>query len=141
MCIRDRRRRWYASKDGGAYRIFGGAPKQLEVSQVAKLADASLAISSLSSWALRGKRNDLVELTDKTWRLRGYGDFWNYCLVAEGAVDIAAESEVSPWDLAAPSLIVTEAGGTFTNLQGKPCLLYTSPSPRDRTRSRMPSSA
>ena len=114
------RRRWYASKDGGAYRIFGGAPKQLQVSQVAKLADASLAISSLSSWALRGKRNDLVELTDKTWRLRGYGDFWNYCLVAEGAVDIAAEPEVSPWDLAAPSLIVTEAGGTFTNLQGKP---------------------
>ena len=62
----------------------------------------------------------MVELTDKTWRLRGYGDFWNYCLVAEGAVDIAAEPEVSPWDLPAPSLIVTEAGGTFTNLQGKP---------------------
>jgi len=57
---------------------------------------------------------------DRTWRLRGYGDFWSYCLVAEGAVDIATEPEVSLWDLAAPSLLVTEAGGTFTDLSGNP---------------------
>ena len=44
---------------------------------------------------------------------------FSYCLVAEGAVDIGAEPEVSLWDLAAPSLLVTEAGGTFTNLEGK----------------------
>lgn len=113
------RRRWYASKDEGAYRVFGGAPKQLEVSQVAKLDDASLAISSLHAWAERGKRDSVVELTDRTWRQRGYGDFWNYCLVAEGAVDIAAEPEVPPWDMAAPELIVQEAGGTFTDLSGK----------------------
>ena len=114
------RRRWYAAKGAGAYRVFGGEPKRLGVSHVEKLADSSLAMSSLTGWAERGLRDQFLALTDKTWRLRGYGDFWSYCLVAEGAVDIAAEPEVSLWDLAAPSLIVTEAGGTFTDLDGNP---------------------
>ena len=52
------------------------------------------------------------------WRVRGYGDFWSYCLVAEGAVDIAAEPEVKLWDLAPLDILVREAGGTFTNLDG-----------------------
>ena len=114
------RRRWYAAKGAGAFRVFGGEPKRLSVSHVEKLADSSLAMSSLTGWAERGLRDQFLALTDKTWRLRGYGDFWSYCLVAEGAVDIAAEPEVSLWDLAAPSLIVTEAGGTFTDLEGNP---------------------
>lgn len=112
-------RRWYAAKGSGAYRVFGGEPKRLHVSKVRALSDASLAISSLSGWADRGLRDNLIGLSDEAWRLRGYGDFWNYCLVAEGAVDVAAEPEVSLWDLAAPSLIVTEAGGTFTNVEGE----------------------
>lgn len=114
------RRRWYAAKGAGAYRVFGGEPKRLHVSQIEKLGDASLAMSSLTGWSDRGLRDKFLNLTDKTWRLRGYGDFWSYCLVAEGAVDIATEPEVSLWDLAAPSLIVTEAGGTFTDLSGNP---------------------
>ncbi|MBW8711060.1 MAG: histidinol-phosphatase, partial [Mycobacterium sp.] len=44
----------------------------------------------------------------------------SYCLLAEGAVDIAAEPEVSPWDLAALDIVVREAGGEFTNLAGTP---------------------
>lgn len=114
------RRRWYAAKGAGAFRVFGGEPKRLSVSHVENLSDSSLAMSSLTGWAERGLRDKFLALTDKTWRLRGYGDFWSYCLVAEGAVDIAAEPEVSLWDLAAPSLIVTEAGGTFTDLDGNP---------------------
>ena len=113
------RRRWYAAKGGGAYRVFGGEPKRLYVSQIDQLENASLAMGSLAGWAKRGLRDCFVELSEKTWRLRGYGDFWNYCLVAEGAVDIAAEPEVSLWDLAAPSLLVTEAGGKFTGLNGE----------------------
>ena len=74
-------------------------------------------MSSLAGWG--PTRDTFISLTDKVWRLRGYGDFWNYCLVAEGAVDIAAEPEVSLWDLAAPALIVTEAGGQFTNVRGE----------------------
>lgn len=114
-------RRWYASKDGGAWRSFnGGSPSKLGVSGVEKLSDASLSFSSLAGWRERGLREKFVALSDETWRLRGYGDFFSYCLVAEGAVDIAAEPEVSLWDLAALSVLVTEAGGTFTSLAGAP---------------------
>jgi histidinol-phosphatase len=52
------------------------------------------------------------------WRVRGFGDFFSYCLLAEGAVDIAAEPEVSLWDLAALDILVREAGGVFTNVEG-----------------------
>ncbi len=114
------RRRWYAVKDHGAFRIFNGEPRRLKVSGINRLEDASLAMSSLVGWQERGLRERFIELSDETWRLRGYGDFWNYCLVAEGAVDAAAEPEVSLWDLAAPYLLVREAGGTFTNLDGEP---------------------
>ena len=73
----------------------------------------------MSGWRDRGLRDQLISLTDDAWRLRGYGDFFSYCLVAEGAVDIAAEPEVSLWDLAALSVLVTEAGGRFTSLSGE----------------------
>lgn len=114
-------RRWYASKDGGAWRSFnGGSPTKLAVSGVEQLSDASLSFSSLEGWAERELRDRFIGLTEQTWRLRAYGDFFSYCLVAEGAVDIAAEPEVSLWDLAALSVLVTEAGGTFTSLSGAP---------------------
>ena len=113
-------RRWYASEAAGAWRTFAdGSVTRLGVSGVAGLADASISISSLSGWRDRGLRDQLISLTDDAWRLRGYGDFFSYCLVAEGAVDIAAEPEVSLWDLAALSVLVTEAGGRFTSLAGE----------------------
>lgn len=129
-------RRWWAAEGAGAWRLFntpagtatagdldGGVPsagaRRLGVSKVGKVADSSIAISSLSGWADCGKREQLISLTDSAWRLRGYGDFWSYMLVAEGAVDIAAEPEVSLWDLAALVPIITEAGGRFTSLDGE----------------------
>ena len=63
-------------------------------------------------------RTQFIELTDAVWRVRAYGDFLSYCLLAEGAVDIAAEPEVSVWDLAALDVLVREAGGKFTDLDG-----------------------
>jgi histidinol-phosphatase len=72
----------------------------------------------LSGWAQRGLRERFIELTDGVWRVRAYGDFLSYCLVAEGAVDIAAEPEVSVWDLAALDVLVREAGGKFSGLNG-----------------------
>ncbi|UUA87890.1 histidinol-phosphatase [Corynebacterium pseudogenitalium] len=114
-------RRWYAAKGSGAWRTFNkGSLKRLVVSHVGELADASLAMSSLEGWKARGLQENFIALTERTWRLRGYGDFFGYCLVAEGAVDIAAEPEVSVWDLAALSVLVTEAGGTFSSLNGEP---------------------
>lgn len=113
-------RRWYASAGGGAWRSFnGGELKKLEVSGVSTLADASLAMSALSGWKERGLQEAFISLTEKTWRLRGYGDFLGYCFVAEGSVDIAAEPEVSLWDLAALSVLVSEAGGRFSSLTGQ----------------------
>lgn len=112
-------RRWWASKESGAWRVVnGGSPKRLSVSAVGQLADASIGMSSLSGWRDRGLRENFIALTDEAWRLRGYGDFYGYCLVAEGAVDVAAEPEVSLWDLAALSVLVTEAGGKFTSIAG-----------------------
>lgn len=109
-------RRWWATDGGGAF--LNGSP--LHVSKVSTLADASLGFSSLSGWADRGLREKFVDLTDAVWRIRGYGDFWSYCLVAEGAIDIAIEPEVNLWDLAALDILVREAGGTFTSLDGEP---------------------
>lgn len=112
-------RRWWASEGSGAWRTFNGSSlRKLSVSQVSKLDDASLSFSSLSGWAERDLRDNFVSLTDDMWRLRGFGDFFSYCLVAEGAVDAAAEPEVSLWDLAPLSILVTEAGGKFTSLDG-----------------------
>lgn len=114
-------RRWWAATGQGAFaRVDGQAPRRLSVSQVGDLAAASLAFSSLSGWAERGIRDRFIALTDEVWRVRGYGDFYNYCLVAEGAVDIAMEPEVSTWDLAPLDVLVREAGGRFTDLAGRP---------------------
>ena len=89
-----------------------------QVSRVASLADASISYSSLSTWQDEGRMDDFLALVRSTWRSRAYGDFWSHMLVAEGAVDISAETDVKLWDLAALQVIVEEAGGKFTDLDG-----------------------
>ena len=114
-------RRWWAVRGGGAYgSVAGGAPRRLRVSGVGSLDDASVSYSSLEGWKARGLLDNLVALTERAWRNRGYGDFWSYMLVAEGVVDVAAEPELSLWDMAGVVPIVTEAGGIFTGLDGTP---------------------
>jgi histidinol-phosphatase len=88
------------------------------VSAVDRLESASLSFASLSGWRDRGIRDQFIALTDEVWRVRGYGDFYSYCLLAEGALEIAAEPEVSLWDLAPLDILVREAGGRFTALDG-----------------------
>ncbi|HEU4363156.1 MAG TPA: histidinol-phosphatase [Mycobacterium sp.] len=112
-------RRWWAARGRGAFGSAAGAPGQrLSVSSVAELTAASLSFAGLSTWALRGLRERFLELTDAVWRVRAYGDFWHYCLLAEGAIDIAVEPAVSVWDLAALDVLVREAGGQFSDLEG-----------------------
>lgn len=93
---------------------------RLHVSQVSTLKDASFAYSSLGGWEEQGRLDGFLDLTREVWRTRAYGDFWPYMMVAEGSVDICAEPELALWDMAASSVIVTEAGGTFTGLDGRP---------------------
>ncbi|WP_434084919.1 histidinol-phosphatase [Mycolicibacter heraklionensis] len=112
-------RRWWAAHGLGAFAVFGGAaPRRLSVSAVADLGSASLSFAGLKQWAQLGLRQHFLDLTDTVWRTRSYGDFWAYCLLAEGALDIVAEPTVSLWDLAALDILVREAGGTFTGLNG-----------------------
>ena len=112
-------RRWWARRGGGAFAAaLGGAPRRLAVSAVSVLGDASLSYASIGGWAGRGRREAFLALTDTVWRSRAYGDFWSYMLVAEGAVDIAAEPELSLWDMAALAPIVVEAGGRFSGVDG-----------------------
>jgi histidinol-phosphatase len=114
-------RRWWAMKGAGA---FAGrdqrAGKRIHVSKVASLSDASVSISSITGWAKLDRQGAMLGMLHEAWRERGFGDFYSYCLLAEGAVDIAAEPEVAVWDLAPLALIVEEAGGTFTDLRGRP---------------------
>ncbi|GGP88307.1 histidinol-phosphatase [Streptomyces roseolilacinus] len=113
-------RRWWAAKGLGAYtgRDLASATR-IRVSKVARMADASFAYSSLTGWEERGRLDGFLDLSRACWRTRAYGDFWPYMLVAEGAVDVCAEPELSLWDMAANAIVVQEAGGTFTGLDGR----------------------
>lgn len=112
-------RRWWAAKGQGAWtgRSLLKATR-CEVSDVRRLEDASLSYSSLHGWDERGQLEEFLALQRRCWRSRAYGDFWSYMLLAEGAVDIAAEPELHLYDMAALDIIVREAGGRFTGLDG-----------------------
>ena len=107
-------RRWWAARGEGAF--ADGQP--IRVSAVADLADAQMSYDSVRSFEAYGLGERFLDLARRCWRTRGLGDFWSHVLVAEGAVDIAAEPEVSVWDVAAIQVIVEEAGGRFSDLSG-----------------------
>jgi histidinol-phosphatase len=120
-------RRWYASAGGGAFVSESAsgigsagenepAARKLAVSKVSQLSDASIAYSDFQGWGAR--RANFEKLLDDAWRTRGLGDFWSHMLVAEGAVDVAIEPSLALWDMAALDLIVREAGGKFSSLDG-----------------------
>ena len=110
-------RRWWAGTGEGAFSSFRGTTRPISVSGVTTLDAASLSYSDLTTgWDER--RGQFLDLTDAVWRVRGYGDFWSYCLLAEGAVDIVVEPEVKIWDLAPLDVLIREAGGRFTNVEG-----------------------
>jgi histidinol-phosphatase len=113
-------RRWWAARGHGAFVDdgLGGGARRITVSAVHELADAQLGFPGLDGWAERGGLDGLLELARRCWRSSGFGDFWSYMLVAEGAVDITCEPIVELWDLAAPRVIVEEAGGRFTDRRG-----------------------
>ncbi len=112
-------RRWWAARNGGAWtgRNITKATR-CQVSGVGRLEDASFSYSSLSGWEEQERLGDVLDLMRSVWRTRAYGDFWSHMMVAEGAVDISAEPELSPWDMAALTVIVEEAGGTCTAVDG-----------------------
>ena len=113
-------RRWWASAGAGAFAADGlsEAPRRLHVSAVRALDDAQLCVSGFDGWEEQGRIEALLDLARQCWRTRGFGDFWTYMMIAEGVAEIGCEPIVSLWDLAAPQVIVEQAGGTFTDLAG-----------------------
>ena len=109
-------RRWSAQRGSGAF----ADDHPIHVSSVSRLEDAQLAWSGIEDWDAIGRLEAIIELGRRCWRSRGVGDAWQYMLVAEGAAEIALDPAVSLWDLAAPQVIVEEAGGRFTDLGGVP---------------------
>lgn len=109
--------RWWAGRGLGSWTARGSlGPRRNQVSAVSSISDASLSYSDLSDWG--GRSDGFQQLAASVWRTRAYGDFWSHLLVAEGAVDISAEPEVSVWDVAALVVIVEEAGGRVTGVDG-----------------------
>jgi len=114
-------RRWWAARDSGAWtgKSLTKATR-CQVSSVSRLEDASFSYSSIGGWEEAGKLDAFLDLNRSVWRSRAYGDFWSHMMVAEGAVDVSAEPELSPWDIAALTVIIEEAGGIWTDLSGVP---------------------
>ncbi len=115
--------RWYARRGGGAWAVdalgpTSGTPRRIGVSRVAELADAQVVFASPLEIQRSGEAPGFEALVRSVWRDRGFGDFWGYALVAEGAAEAMIEVGPHSWNLAAPSLIVEEAGGRFTDVHG-----------------------
>lgn len=108
-------RRWWASAGDGAF--CNG--KRMHVSKLARIDESYLTYDSITDFDQHGGAVRFMALLRRCVRARGFGDFWAHMLVAEGAVEIALEPAVAPWDMAAVQIIVEEAGGRFTDLRGK----------------------
>ena len=114
-------RRWWAARGHGAFTNRSTASEQsrpLRVSAIAQLKDAQVCYGDVDWYERTGCLNGLLELIRHCWRARGFGEFWQYMLVAEGLAEVASDPSVKLWDLAAPMLIVQEAGGRFTDFTG-----------------------
>ncbi|MFE5672064.1 histidinol-phosphatase [Agromyces sp. NPDC056523] len=113
-------RRWWGAQGLGAFTTDapGAQPRAIRVSSVGDLADASLSFQSIAQWRDAGQLDRLLALGERVWRDRAYGDLWSYCLLAEGLVDVVAEFDLKPWDIAAAVPIVEAAGGRVTSIDG-----------------------
>ena len=115
------RERWWARRGGGAWARSAddAAPRRISVSGVTSLADAQLLYGSGHDIEASGRAPGFRDLLGDVWRERGFGDFWGYSLLAEGAAEAMIEVDLWPWDAAAPMVLIEEAGGRVTDLDGR----------------------
>ena len=107
--------RWWGLTEGGAY--CNGRP--IHVSDVSELSEASLSIVGEQTWRDAGRADWVKHLKSTVKRVRGYGDFWQHMLVAQGAVDIAVDAiGLEPYDIAALIPVVHAAGGKIVDRSG-----------------------
>jgi histidinol-phosphatase len=113
--------RWWAHRGGGAWARdrADAEPRRIAVSGISSLGDTLILYGSGRDIIESGRAPGFAALLHDVWRERGFGDFWGYALIAEGAAEAMIEVDLSPWDAAAPALIVEEAGGRATDLDGQ----------------------
>lgn len=117
-------RRWWAARGLGAFDHTG---RRLQVSAIDDLAEAQVCVTFSPGWDRAGLTGNLVGLLQAGYRARGFGDFWQHMLIAEGAIDVAIDAiGLQPYDLAAVQVVVEEAGGTFTDRLGDRTYLHDS---------------
>ena len=109
------RERWVAWRGGGAWR----GSDRIGVSAVSRIEESQVIYGSRRADVQSGLMPGFDAVMDVAWRTRGFGDFWGYMLVAEGAGEAMIETGAHPWDWAAPQIIVEEAGGRFTTVAGE----------------------
>jgi histidinol-phosphatase len=108
------RRRWWAARGAGAF----ADGERIRVSRITKIEDALLCFTSVTAFDDYGLGDQFWTLARRCWEARGFSDYWAHVLVAEGSADIAVEPAMNLWDNAALQVIVEEAGGRFTDLEG-----------------------
>ncbi len=112
------RERWFACRGGGAWNRGLDGERQLHVSRVSRLEDAQIVYGSSRDTVASGLMPGFDALIGAAWRERGFGDFWGYALVAEGAAEAMLETGMHSWDVAAPLVLIEEAGGRVTDVNG-----------------------
>jgi histidinol-phosphatase len=108
--------RYAAVRGGGA--TMNGTP--IHVSDTKDVGEATLAIASVGDWLERPDRDAFLRLCEEAGRVRGFGDFWGHCLVGRGACDAMMETSLRTWDYSALEVILEEAGGRISRVDGSP---------------------
>ncbi|WP_233841241.1 inositol monophosphatase family protein [Dyella sp. 2HG41-7] len=111
----------WASAGGGTW--FNG--ERVKVASTTEMAQASISTGNIKTLTCDARWEALGAMIRDSNRIRGYGDFCHYHLLARGGLDLVIESDVNILDIAALAVIVREAGGVFTDLEGKPLNLDT----------------
>jgi histidinol-phosphatase len=113
------RERWFACRGGGAWNRGPDGDRRIRVSRVAAIEDAQVLYGSARDNMESGLMPGFDALISASWRDRGFGDFWGYALIAEGAAEAMLETGMHAWDLAAPLVVIEEAGGRVTDVNGE----------------------
>lgn len=122
-------RTWFAAKGEGAYTTFtssvsgnipgiDGTPRKIHVSKVNEIKNAHVGYSDFVGFGDR--ISGFQSIINDAWRTRAVGDFWSHMLVAEGVMDVAIEPSLALWDMAPLDIVLREAGGTFSDIEGNP---------------------
>ena len=113
--------RVYAAAGCGAWHVrCDDAPRPARVSTASSLSDGILLTSDIQGFVEREAGAAWQKLEDASWYARTWGDCYGYLLVATGRAVVMIDPQLNLWDAAAVQIVIEEAGGRFTDWQGRP---------------------